>query len=282
MVEKLTRDQQRAQAREKAKKMHAESVKKQKRKKLFIQLGIISSVLAVAGIIVVSLASVKPPTPQVNPENMLSDGIVLNQDLSVLETPAIEVGGEPTPTVSDSSKVKVDVYVDYLCPFCKQFESSQEAVLKKWVESGDVQLEVHPLALVSQYSAIAANASACVASMEPTRWWEMNYVLYADQPDEVAAKNWAKQTSIKHVKQVGESIGLNQDTVKCIEDVPYFDWSVASTERATSGPLPHEGIKVIEGTPTVVIDGQQWREDFISNPNVLDEFLQNAVNAKKK
>lgn len=279
MSEKLTRDQQRAEAREKAKLSREKEVKKNKRRKLFIQLGILAGALSVGAIVFFTVSSAKPPTPQEYPVNLISDGVVMTQDLDVVQTESSN--GTPVTTVTDEGKVKVDIFVDYLCPFCKQFEGSQEKVLKKYVQSGDVQLEIHPLSMVSQYSAIAANASACVAETDSKKWWDFNYTLYADQPDEAQARTWSKKKSIDYVKTSASSLGVNEKTMKCIEDVPYFDWSVAATERAATGPLPYIDVKAIQGTPTVIIDGMQWRGDFVTNPNALDEFLASAVAAKK-
>jgi hypothetical protein len=72
----------------------------------------------------------------------------------------------------DSGEVaNIVMYVDYLCPFCGQFEATNSESLRTMVESGAATLEVHPIAILTnksagtQYSLRAANAAACVRGL---------------------------------------------------------------------------------------------------------------------
>lgn len=251
-------------------------------RKFLAQIIATISVLGLLAVLVVFFGTQKPSTSQSNPVNMLSNGIVLNQYLDVVSTPAIPDGGKANFTVTDEGKIKVDIYLDYLCPFCKQFESSQEAVIKKYIESGDVQVEFHPIALLSEYSAVAANASACVAGLDSKKWWNVNYILYTNQPDENAARKWSKKESIDYVNNAIKNSGLNDEASQCVKNVPYYDWSINSTEQAVTGPLPYANVLKIDHTPTVVIDGVNWSEDFVNNPEALDVFLAQKIADKKK
>lgn len=251
-------------------------------RKFLPQLIAAVAVVGVLTLLVVFFGTKKPSTSQANPTNMLSNGIVLTQDLDVVSTPAIPDGGKATFTVTDAGKTKIDIYLDYLCPFCKQFESSQEAVIKKYIESGEVQVEFHPIALLSEYSAVAANASACVAGFDSKKWWNVNYILYTNQPDENAARKWSKQESIDYVYNAVKNSGLNSESLQCVKTVPYYDWSINATEQAVTGPLPYSDVSKIDHTPTVIIDGVNWSEDFVTNPDVLDSFIAQKMAEKNK
>jgi protein-disulfide isomerase len=48
--------------------------------------------------------------------------------------------------------VRVDVFVDFLCPFCRQFEERSAAGLEALVADGQVSLVYHPVAYLERLS----------------------------------------------------------------------------------------------------------------------------------
>jgi protein-disulfide isomerase len=64
--------------------------------------------------------------------------------------------------------VRVDAFIDFLCPFCRRFELSAGPALAGLVADGRVSLAYHPMNFLDQasttnYSTRAAAASGCAA-----------------------------------------------------------------------------------------------------------------------
>lgn len=273
--EKLTRDEQRAAAREKAKADLAAKQKKNKLRKLFIQLGTIFGALAVVGIVLlVIFNSMKPGVAQANPANMISNGVIVEQGLKVQKSEPIPVGGAPSYPKLSEDKVSIVVYVDYLCPFCKQFELETADTVEQMIDSGKVTVEYRPVSFLSKYSAIAANASACVASFEPDKWWEANTALYEAQPDEAAAKSFSAKSSLNKVKNALRPLQLSRDASVCIEDMPYFDWAQTASVEATNSVIANTDGEKVTGTPTIIIDGKKFNGNGTADfQTAVDEAL---------
>ena len=139
-----TRNERRESAREKARILREEQKKRERRNKFLIQGGIIVAVLAIAALIVgLIVNNTRPDGP--GPRNMASDGIVLvggESGIEAVETPALSPEATPTPTVPDDSGTVANIvmYIDYLCPFCGQFEATNSESLRTMVESGAATL----------------------------------------------------------------------------------------------------------------------------------------------
>ncbi len=85
---RLTKNQRREDAREKARIMREEQKKKDRRNKIFIQGGIILGSLAIIALVtVLILNAIRPAGP--GPLNMLSDGLKVGQGQVAATTPAL-------------------------------------------------------------------------------------------------------------------------------------------------------------------------------------------------
>ena len=247
-----SRNERREAAREKARLLREEQKKRERRNKILIQGGIIVAVVAIAALIgTLIFQSVKPAGP--GPQNMASDGIVLTAGedggIVAVETPALAAGATPTPTVPDDSGeiANIVMYIDYLCPFCGQFEATNSDSLRTMVESGAATLEVHPIAILTnksagtQYSLRAANAAACVADSSPDSFFDYNAILFENQPEEGSTG-----LTNDELKSLAEEVGVSsQSTIdKCIDDVQFKSWVQDATNRALTQPVPELGAAV--------------------------------------
>ncbi|WP_127794090.1 thioredoxin domain-containing protein [Agromyces sp. LHK192] len=261
------RNERREAAREKARALREEQKKKDRRKKVLIQASVIVAVVAVAGIIALLIFnSIKPAGP--GPRNMASDGIVLtaategDATITAVETPALEPGEDPVPTVQDESGdvANIVTYIDYLCPFCGQFESTNSETMRTLVESGAATLEVHPIAILTnrsagtQYSLRAANAAGCVADLSPDAFFDFNEALFANQPEESSTGLTNEQ-----LKSLASEAGASSQVGACIDEVRFKSWVQDATTRALSGPIPNSEIPSVQGTPTVLVNGKQYQ-----------------------
>ncbi|MEY4312983.1 MAG: hypothetical protein RLZZ319_492, partial [Actinomycetota bacterium] len=118
------RSKNREAAREKAKAMRLAGSAREKRNRIFLQLGLGAVALLVIGTLVAVVATAyKPEGP--GPLNMASDGIKVGQNGVAVTTPALEPGKSPVATPPNSAGVvDISIFVDYMCPYCGAFEQT--------------------------------------------------------------------------------------------------------------------------------------------------------------
>jgi protein-disulfide isomerase len=148
--------------------------------------------------------------------------------------------------------VRVDAFIDFLCPFCRRFELSSGQPLARLAADGQISLIYHPMnfldgASTTNYSTRAAAASGCAA--DQGRFVEYARALFVNQPPEGGAG-----LSDAELADIGRSVGL-ADTAftACVSDAPYLDWPPYVTARATA-----LGVKA---TPTVLVAGTAVRPE---------------------
>lgn len=152
---------------------------------------------------------------------------------------AFAIGNGPVP---------IDVYADFLCPACKQFEQASGATLDQLVTEGKARVVYHPIAILDRmsaegdYSTRAAAASACAAV--GGRFDEYHKALFAQQP----AEGGPGLTDGRLI-ELGTSVGLTGDFASCVRDGTYRSWAARATEVASG--------RGVTGTPTVLVAGKR-------------------------
>jgi protein-disulfide isomerase len=148
--------------------------------------------------------------------------------------------------VRGDGPVTVDAYIDFLCPFCRQFEESSGPALSALADDGRISLVYHPMSFLDEasttrYSSRAAAASGCAS--DGGKFAEYTAALFASQPPE----GGPGRTGAELVK-LGASVGLTGSGFEsAVLGGRYLDWPPFVTERAT--------LRGVSGTPTVLVDG---------------------------
>lgn len=286
MNEKLTRNEQREAAREKARALREQHKKGEKRKRLIIQLSVVIGSIAIIGTVVGAII-IGANAPKANAETPVNfsyaDGIKLG------------VNGEPftassTPTASAtpgaSAPINIKIYLDYQCPICQGFELANSDQIKSWLTSGYATLELHPLSFLdgqaspNEYSSRAANASICVAEKSPKNYYEYTHQLFQKQPQENTAG-----PSNDELWATAQSVGVTDEKVKsCIDAKSYGDWIKKSTSKVLSKDyvVPDSQVQV-KGTPTIVVKGQSYTWNTfadLTNPARFAQWVQKAAAGK--
>lgn len=271
--DRLTKNERREQAREKARIMREEQRKKERRTKLFVQGGIILGSLGVIALVTVLIVNaVRPAGP--GPLNMLSDGLRIGQGFVAATTPALQPGEEPVPSEpSDGDVIDIQMYVDYLCPFCGAFEATNAEYINGLLDNGGAMVEIHPVAILdrlsngTRYSTRAANGFACMANYSPNQAYEFHQLLFVNQP----AENTPGLDDDQLVELTVQAGAENQDEVaQCIRDQKFRAWVGDARERALNNPIPNTDGATVTGTPTVVVNGQKY-------PGAVDDPVQFAA-----
>ena len=262
-----TKRDRREEARETARKMREEAAKKAKRRKVVVQSSVIVGILAVLAIIaVVVFTSVGGATSATNPKNMASGGILLTSSTKSTTTPAIKSGAQPTPTKMElnGKTAHIQIWLDYQCPFCDQFETTNNSQIKQWLDEGSATLEIHPVAILDstqnkQYSTRAAAAASCVANSQPDKFFDVNATLFANQPDEQTGTGLTNSEIVKILKDAGVD---SKSVTDCVNKQTFASFVTAMTQDATGNSQLKNPTSGGFGTPTVFVNGERYQGGF--------------------
>jgi protein-disulfide isomerase len=224
-----------------AKKLAQQRAAERRRRAMIASL-VAGAVLVVAVIIGVAVYNTrdKAPSQFAIPKGATATGVTV---------------GQPT------AKTTIDLYIDYLCPHCKEFEDSAATALDKMVADGTAKIVYHPIAILNgasstNYSTRAAASAGCAT--DAGAFDKYTKALFANQP----AEN-GPGLSNDQLVDLGKEAGITSpDFATCVKDQRYADWVTALTETASKNG--------VTGTPTVLVNGEK-----IETPTV--EALQAAV-----
>lgn len=280
-----------SEAREKARQIREAQLKKDKRNKLLIGWGIVVAVVAILAVVaLVVTTTMKQNAPVADqgptPANANVHGgvtLLANTDVAKLEPATVDAAAVPdAPQTAPASvvapgaeaeagkPVKVVLYIDFICPICKNFETQYNDQLTSLRNEGKITVEYRPLGFLdsrssTNYSSRAANAAACVVNESPEKYAAFVDSLFANQPAEGSAG-----ISDDKLKTMATDIGAkNIDT--CIDQKTYRPFVKFTTKEASAIG--------VTGTPTVLVDGQQWGKGA-SAQTPFPDFLQAAITAK--
>jgi protein-disulfide isomerase len=154
--------------------------------------------------------------------------------------------------VMGAGPVVVEAYIDFLCPYCRQFELSAGASLAALADDGRISLVYHPMSFLDEasttrYSSRAAAAAGCAS--DGGRFRQYTEVLFRQQPPE-----GGPGLPDEELIGLGTSVGLDPAVFgSCVRDGRYLDWPPYVTAMAVAAG--------IGSTPTVLIDGMPSAPD---------------------
>jgi protein-disulfide isomerase len=153
---------------------------------------------------------------------------------------ALAVGTDPKAT-------KVVIYEDFLCPYCREFESASRTTLRDAAARGDAYVEYRPFHLLQDdYSTLALTAWAAVLQKgTPQQALKFHDLLYENQPYEAATN----KPDIDDLVALAKKAGVKDSSVlKAMREPDQQFVDAAGTAATEAG---------VQGTPTVTVDGMQ-------------------------
>jgi protein-disulfide isomerase len=184
-----------------------------------------------------------------------SGGILVNVDGTV--------GGTPPP-----GAVRVDVYLDLLCPICRQFEAINRDTLATMRADGTVAVYYHPVSILNRYSrgteypTRAASALTTVAEYDPAHFEAFFAALFDNQPEENS-----EGLSDVEIAQIAKGVGVPLEVTATFAQGQFEQWVTDATDAAIEGGL--QWTPTIRAEQAVEIDGGIW-----SNTDNLATVLQ--------
>ena len=151
--------------------------------------------------------------------------------------------------------VGVTVFFDYMCPFCGRFEAANSAELDRMVSSGQVRLDLRPMAFLdpqsdgARYSTRAANALATVADGAADKVGAFHRALFSNQP-----KEGTKGLSDAELADIARDAGVPDAVVDRFDDEQFTGWVSDVTQQAFDAG--------ITATPTVMVNGHPFTGDL--------------------
>jgi protein-disulfide isomerase len=160
-----------------------------------------------------------------------------------------------------SGAVTVDVFEDFQCPICEQFEQATHSDLASKIKAGTVQVRYHPMAFLdsassgNRYSSRAANAALCASDVSVDAFVKYHDVLYGKdssgkqvQPAE-GGNGRTDAALVSYARQAGIS-GADLTTFQsCASGELHKALVEAITDNASQ--------RGVTGTPTVMVNGKK-------------------------
>ena len=182
------------------------------------------------------------------------DGYVVNKDVTLL-------AGAPT----------VDVYEDFQCPVCGQFETQLGSTVEQLATDGKIKLVYHVLTFLdgnlgNDSSSRAAEAALCAG--DAGKFLAFHNQVYANQP----AKEGAGWTDAQ-LQGFATSAGITGASLttwqQCTKDQKY-DGYLAAVEKKSADAG-------VTGTPTVFIGGKLQNLANIGTPETFTQAVTAAT-----
>lgn len=154
----------------------------------------------------------------------------------------------------------VDVYEDFQCPHCREFEQQVGATLRKDAKANLAQVRYRPIAILDSaangdYSTRAANAALCASDIGVDFFVKYHDYLYGEdaggnviQPPESGPGRTDKQL-IAYAQKVGLPNKNKVTFTSCVDSLQHEKLVQAMTEEASK--------RGVVGTPTVYVNGKK-------------------------
>lgn len=150
----------------------------------------------------------------------------------------------------------VDIYEDFQCPVCMQFEAVNMDYIDSLVTEKKATVRYHILSFIGDESVLAANASAC--ANDEDKFLAFHNSLYANQPATENSGEWSNERLIAIAKVAGIS---GKKFESCVNDGTYAGWVAKVAEAGSKSG--------VNSTPTVFVNGKEIdrNKDYFSAVN---------------
>jgi protein-disulfide isomerase len=156
------------------------------------------------------------------------------------------------------AKATIDIYADFLCPICGQFQKQYGQQIEQQINAGTLQVNYHMVPLLNSrsnppgYSLDSANAA--LAAANAGKFTAFHDSLYASQPQE-GARGYDKSQLIK----LGQDLGITSPTFAQEINAGTYDQPInAAFNQTLADPNLQQdfGQGPSFGTPTVAVNGK--------------------------
>ncbi|TNC21445.1 DsbA family protein [Amycolatopsis alkalitolerans] len=156
--------------------------------------------------------------------------------------------GDVVVSGKDSANAKIDIYADFLCPYCGQFQKIYGSQVEQQIQAGNLQVSYHMIPLLNSqsdppgYSLASENAALCAA--DQGKFTPFHDSLFAAQPEE-GQRGYDNAQLI----QLGKDVGITAPAFEsCVNAGTYNQQLNDALQKILADPN-------FKGTPTVRHNG---------------------------
>lgn len=240
---------QRARA---AKAVAAARAERQRRNRIIITASI-CAVLLIVVVGAVSWAVYESNKPKTIPAESITANYPVKLDNGVV------VAGK------DSAKVKIEIYEDFMCPYCGDLERGSGKQMQKAMNDGTLQIRYHIVDLLNGsstppgYSDRATNIA--LGTVAEGKFPQFHWSLYHHQPAE-----GGPGYSDDQMVDLASRLGVNKDKIaKIAKDGTYKKYPAQQLKDFQAAGF--------QGTPTVVENGKQVQISDLKSADWLNQLL---------
>ena len=168
-----------------------------------------------------------------NAQKNKTEGQVIPAKSASLDYP-VRRDGAVVVAGKDGAKVTVDIYEDFLCPFCRQFEESNASAIEAKLKDGSIRVQYHLVTILNDrsnppgYSMDAANAGLCAA--DGGHFPDFFASLFGAQPEE-GARGYDKD----QLADLGTRLGITDPDFKtCVSTSRHSQEVQTAEDQATA------------------------------------------------
>jgi protein-disulfide isomerase len=171
------------------------------------------------------------------------------------------------------AKASIDVYADFLCPICGEFEKQYKSQIEQAVNDGKLQVRYHMVPLLNQKSSPPGysldSANAALAAADAGKFVQFHDALFANQPEE-GKRGYDKTQLIELGKNVGITDPAFAQTVNAGTYEQQLNTAFQQIENDPKLAQDFGGGQTGFGTPTVTANGSivSWQD-----PNWLTKVV---------
>lgn len=149
--------------------------------------------------------------------------------------------------------VRIDAFIDFLCPYCRAFEQRAGATLDRLLADGRVTIVYHPVGFLDRLSAgtrySTRAAAAAGAASDAGGFPPFKDALFAAQPEE-----GGPGLTDDELVAIGREAGIDEPAFgESVRAGRYLDWVADVSERAAASG--------VDGIPSVFVAGERVDAD---------------------
>lgn len=246
----MSKQERRDAAREEALRIREEQERRDKRNRMIMIAGVVALVV-VAALAVAAIFANQNKSPfegVAQPAGAVDGGIPIGTSL---------IAGE------EGKGVRLDVYLDYTCSWCKVFEETYSDYLREASQAGEVAVWYHPVSQMdptgdfSGFSGLATNASATVAQHAPDKFLDFHVKLF---------EAGTGAAGLPEIEAAAAAAGVPDDVIARFAAGEFRAFTAATTANFLAN--------VSQGTPAIFLAGEKFTDNWTQ-----DGVLQAAIAA---
>ena len=193
--------------------------------------------------------------------SVIGIGVQANRAKITIATTAANASATNGIVVGQKAPVTIDLYEDFQCPVCQEFQASAGSDIDSLISSGKAQVRFHMVAFLdssssgNEYSTRAANAGICASDISTATFLKFHDYLYGTDAkgNKIQPAEGGDGRTDDDIDNYAKAIGITGEQLTtfegCVTAKTYVSVVAATTDNWSK--------RGYNGTPTLVVNGKQ-------------------------